>query len=296
MGPDPGRVAVGGRSAASSDWFEQLAATRRLTPKGQKLAHFIAANPRFASFAAASELADKTEVNPATVVRLAQALGFSGWTEFQLHFRHRYLGTLLPAEVLHAHVDHGSVSALRVSLERDLENLQSALVTVDFEIAERVAATIAGARKTIVVSSGSYAAVGEVFAHLATFMGYSIELESHGGPHLVARFASLEPGDCVFAISFYRLNKHVVRATQYATERGISTVALVDSRFSPLVPAADLSLVVPSESGSFFQSMTAPLAVAYALLARMRELGGDGLEQRIQTAQQLYGELDVFYT
>jgi DNA-binding MurR/RpiR family transcriptional regulator len=100
----------------------------------------------------------------------------------------------------------------------------------------------------------------------------------------------------VFAISFYRLNKHVVRATQYAAERGISTVALVDSRFSPLVPAADLSLVVPSESGSFFQSMTAPLAVAYALLGRMRELGGEALEQRIENAQQLYGELDVFYT
>jgi DNA-binding MurR/RpiR family transcriptional regulator len=293
---EPEYAEQAGFSAGSTDWFAALAATSKLTPKGRKLAHFIAVNPRYVAFAAASDVGERTGVNPATVVRLAQALGFSGWTEFQLHFRHRYLGTLLPADVLRTHADHGTASALRASLERDLENLQSALVTVDFGLAEQVAATIAGARKTVVVSSGSYAAVGEVFAHLATFMGYSVELESHGGPHLVARFASLRPGDCVFAISFWRLNKHVVRATQHATQSGISTVALVDSRFSPLAQAAGLSLVVPSESGSFFQSMTAALAVVYGLLARLRELGGEQIEQTIEDAQQLYGELDVLYT
>ena len=296
MGPDGEAAVQASQPSASLDWFTELASSRRLTPKGRKLAHYIAANPRYVAFAAAADVAERIAVNPATVVRLAQALGFSGWTEFQLHFRHRYLGTLLPADVLRAHADDGTVSALKVSLERDLENLQSALGTVDFDVAERIAVTIAEARKTIVVSSGSYAAVGEVFAHLATFMGYSVELESHGGPHLVARFASLQPGDCVFAISFWRLNKHVVGATQNATNRGIATVALVDSRFSPLARAAVLSLVVPSESGSFFQSMTAPLAVVYGLLARLRELGGEQIERTIEDAQQLYGELDVLYT
>src|SRR5438874_1508103 len=120
--PDPGYADEPGTPAGSTDWFAELVAARKLTPKGRKLAHFIAVNPRYVAFAAASEVAERTGVNPATVVRLGQALGFSGWTEFQLHFRHRYLGTLLPADVFRAQADDGSASALRVSLERDLEN------------------------------------------------------------------------------------------------------------------------------------------------------------------------------
>lgn len=280
---------------AGEEWLAELAAERRLTPKGRKLAEFIGANPRLASFASASELAEKNEMNVATVVRFGQALGFSGWTEFQLHFRHRYLGTLLPAAVGRAHQRHAQPSSIRDALERDAENLHAALATLDDETAEEVARMVAEARKTLVVSSGSYAAVGDVFAHLATFMGHEVELESHGGPHLVARFATLRPGDCVLAISFWRLNKQVVKATQQARERGIATIAITDSRFSPLVRAAERSLIVPTESGSVFQSMTAALSLVYGLLARIHELGGERAEQTLVETQRLYGELDVLY-
>ena len=114
------------------------------------------------------------------------------------------------------------------------------------------------------ISSGSYMYIGGILAHLATFMGYRVSLEPHGGPHLVADFAALQPGDCLIAISFWRLNKQVVLATEHARRRGIQTVAITDSAFSPLARAADLALVVPTESGSFFQSLTAPLSVVYA--------------------------------
>jgi DNA-binding MurR/RpiR family transcriptional regulator len=288
---DDGQWAAGGE-----EWLAELAAESRLTPKGRKLAHFAGVNPRLVSFASASEVAEKTGMNVATVVRFAQALGFTGWTEFQLHFRHRYLGTLLPADVVREHAGEDRPSAVRDAMQRDLENLAGALTSLDDEEAERIVQTIAGARQTIVVSSGSYAAVGDVFAHLATFMGYDVELESHGGPHLVSRFAGLRPGDCVLAISFWRLNKHVVKATQYARRNGIATAAITDSRFSPLYRAAEHALVVPTESGSVFQSLTAALSLAYGLLERLQELGGDRVERTIEDAQKLYGELDILYT
>ena len=118
-------LAAGDPADASNSWLVELAEQHGLTPKGREIARYLVANPRFGSFASASELADKLSVNVATVVRFAQGLGFGGWPEFQLHFRHRYLGTLLPADLGHHH-DRSPRSAVAASLERDVQNLTAA--------------------------------------------------------------------------------------------------------------------------------------------------------------------------
>jgi DNA-binding MurR/RpiR family transcriptional regulator len=281
----------------SNSWLSELTGKHDLTPKGTKIAHFLETNPRHASFVSASDLAEKLAVNVATVVRFAQSLGFSGWPEFQLHFRHRYLGTLLPADLgSGSRVSSPARSALAASLERDIQNLTAALASIDGALVDKVAERIATADQSLVISSGSYMYIGGVLAHLATFMGYNVRLEPHGGPHLVADFAALPPGGCLIAISFWRLNKQVVLATQHARRRGIATVAITDSAFSPLAKSADVALVVPTESGSFFQSLTAPLSVVYAIVDRLYAIGGKPVEQTIAETQKLYAELDVLYT
>lgn len=277
-------------------WLADLLEHGRLTPKGTTVGRYIEGNPRFASFASASELAEHTGVNVATVVRFAQNLGFAGWREFQLHLRHRYLGTLLPSAVLRDQGRGEGGSTIEGALRRDHANLEAALAGVDFDQAEKVAALIAQAPRTLVVASGSYAAVGHVLAHLAQFMGYNVTLETRGGAHVVAALASYREGDVVVAISFWRLVKHVMLTAEYCRREGITTVALTDSLFSPLAQAADHALIVPTESVSFFQSMTAALSLVYGLLSELHRLGGSEVADTIEHTERLYAELDVLFT
>lgn len=279
-----------------NEWLTDLLEHGRVTPKGSTVGRYITGNPRYTSFASASEIAGRTGVNVATVVRFAQNLGFEGWREFQLHLRHRYLGMLLPSAVLRAQGTGEGRSAIEGALRRDGENLEAALRTVNFEQAEKVAALIAQAPRTLVVSSGSYAAVGHAFAHLAQFMGYNVTLETRGGAHVVAALASYRPGDVVVAISFWRIVKHVLLTTEYCRSEGITTVALTDSLFSPLAKAADHTLIVPTESVSFFQSMTAAMSLVYGLLSELHRLGGEQVAETIERTERVYAELDVLVT
>lgn len=274
-------------------WLSELLDNARLTPKGRTVATFVSSNPRTASFVSASELAQRTGVNVATVVRFAQRLGFSGWREFQLHFRHRYLGSLMQTEVISTLPEHADHSPIQAALHRDIDNLHDTLTTLDMAEAETVAKTIAAARRTLVVSSGTYSVVGLVLAHLASFMGYDVEFESRGGAHLVVALSRLEPGDCVVAISFWRVVKQVMLAAKHCRERGLTTVAITDSSFSPLAKNADHVLVVPTESSLFFQSMTAPMSLAYGLLANLYALGGKRTEETIRDEERLWKDLDV---
>jgi DNA-binding MurR/RpiR family transcriptional regulator len=252
--------------------------------------------PRFASFASAGDLASEAGVNSATVVRFAQALGFRGWPEFQMHFRHRYLGSLLPSDVLRDHQPREEESPIRAAFQQDEENLRASVASLDFDSAEKVAKLIVAAPRTVVVSSGSYAAVGLVFSHLARFMGYDVTLEMRGGANLVAELGRLREGDCLFAISFWRLNREVVLAAKSARGRGISTVSITDSVFSPLALASDHALIVPTEGVSFFQSSTAAISLVHGLLGMLCSLGGERVSKAILDTQELYGELDVLYS
>jgi DNA-binding MurR/RpiR family transcriptional regulator len=87
-----------------------------------------------------------------------------------------------------------------------------------------------------------------------------------------------------------------VLTTRSARSHGVATVAVTDSLFSPLARAAEHALVVPTESASFFQSMTAATSLVYGLLARLYALGGERVRQTILDTQELYGELDVLYS
>jgi DNA-binding MurR/RpiR family transcriptional regulator len=282
-------------SGDGNDWLLELLTTGRLTPKGTVVGHYIAANPRFASFASASELAERTAVNVATVVRFAQNLGFGGWPEFQLHLRHNYLGSLMPSGVMRNHLEDGGGSPTARALRRDLQNLEATVESTDVAKVAEVAQVIANARRTLIVSSGSHAAPGLMLAHLGHFMGYDIQLETRGGVHVVAALSTFQPGDCLVTMSFWRVIKHVILTAQYCRAQGITTVALTDSLFSPLAQASDHALTVPTESTSFFQSLTAGTSLVHALLAELHELGGERVDANIERLEQAYVDLDVLY-
>jgi DNA-binding MurR/RpiR family transcriptional regulator len=300
MSTDPKRKKSPGPGGLTMEvgnvWLADLMEKGRVTPKGMTIARFVAANPRSASFTSASDVAQQVDVNVATVVRFAQSLGFSGWPEFQLHLRHHYLGSLLPSSLMRDHQPVVAESPLEGALLRDAQNLQDALTSVDFEAGRKVAQLIADAPRTLVISSGSYAAVGQIFAHLARFMGYDVTLETRGGAHLVAALSTFEPGDCLLTINFWRVVKELLLTTRYCRAHGMTTIAITDSLFSPQAEAAEHTLVVPTESVSFFQSMTAAVSLVHGLLAELQRLGGDEVDQTIERLEAAYADLDVLFT
>lgn len=278
-----------------ANWFGELVGSRKFTPKGRQVIDFIAANPELASFSPASRLAQEVQVNVATVVRAAQALGFSGWPEFQLNLRHRYLGTLRLAEVTRRQETKGPRSPAEEAFHRDIANLHGALGSVDANQVRAVAETIAEAPRTLIISSGSYGAVAHVLSHHASFMGFNITSELRGGPHVVSAVSPLRPGDCLVAISFWRLVREIVVATRHCRDQNVRTVAITDSAFSPLAGVADYPLVVPSESISFFQSATAAMSLTYGLLAELKEIGGQRVDRLIATNSDFLQEMDVLF-
>ncbi len=281
---------------SSGEWLSRVVARATLTPAGLKLARYISASPQMVSFASAAEIADRTDLSAATVVRFAQRLGFAGWSDFQISYRHRYyFGIRSPTKLLHDRTGVGSTSRYRAAIAQDIENLRTTLTTVADADVQEFARFVSKANKTLVLASGSYVSVGQVLVHLGTFMGYQMALESRGGASTVAELSQLTTSDCVVVVSFWRLVKREILAAQYCHKQKIPVLAIVDSRFSPLFDLANVSLVIPTEGVAFFQSVTASISVVYGVLSTLYDMGGAHVSDNLGRAEKLFSDLDILY-
>jgi DNA-binding MurR/RpiR family transcriptional regulator len=281
--------------SAFLDGSEQLLGSGdydQLSPKQQLLARVIAENPSFAAFATASRLAKRAGTSTATVIRFAQALGFAGYEEFQQNIRHDYLRTLRPLEVLQTRNQNGR-NTFEAQLYQDIENLRLTLHSLHTDLLSGIAQRIHSARQTVIISSGSYSSMALVLGHHLRFMGYQALVEDRGGPHLTAAIAPLANDDLVIGISFWKGSREIVQAVEWASSRDIPTAAFTDTVYSPLAKAADICAVLPTEGVSFFQSMVAPMSIAYGIVAHLAHQADADRKQVMTEAEQSYELLDI---
>lgn len=266
-----------------------------LTRKQQALVAFIEHNPKFASFATTAELAGRVGVHPATVVRLAQLLGYPGFPEFQEAIQHRYLASLDAVSLMHDRAPdrHGDVSL--ASIDQDMRNLSTTRSLLDPEALRRVAAAILEARSILNVGFGSHAGLALIFSHLLRFMGLPAEAEYRGGVTLATRLTTLGPGDVVIGTSAWWVVRESRETLAVAKEQGATTVAIVDNRMSAMAQLADHVLLSKTESVSYFQSMLGPLAVLNALAAEIASLGEDQVRDRMDACSRMFDRLGVVW-
>jgi DNA-binding MurR/RpiR family transcriptional regulator len=79
----------------------------------------------------------------------------------------------------------------------------------------------------------------------------------------------MAPGDALVAMTFSPYRVEIVEATRMAADRGVTVVAVTDSRSSPIARLADHAFVVPTETPQYFSSVIGAVALLEALLAFM---------------------------
>jgi DNA-binding MurR/RpiR family transcriptional regulator len=272
---------------------EGLAVDRfsQLSPKHQLVLRYVAENPSLAAFTTASELGERVGVSTATVVRLAQTLGFTGYPEFQQNVRHGYLRTLHPLEVLQRQPQDRR-NHIEVQLYQDIENLRRMLELLHTDQVSDVGRQIDAASQIVIISAGTHSAVALVLGAHLRFMGYRALVEDRGGPHLTAAIAPLDSRDLVIALTFWKGVREIVKAVQWASKRGIATVGITDTIYSPLAKAADVSLIVPTEGSSFFQSMVAPLSLVNGIIAHLAHGANEARKAVMKEAERSYDLLN----
>lgn len=266
-----------------------------LSPKQRVIATALLDTPSLAAASTARDIAKQVGVDPGTVVRFAQALGFHGYSDLRQQLRHRFLGSLTPQQLTADQDPHiSSDDALKSMFDLDLSNLRTARANLDPAVISDLADVLCSGRRVLIISAGSYAAPGIVLSHLCQSMGFPVEIELRQGTALAAHLTALSDRDTVLGISFWHGYRETVSAVEWARAHGLATFVITDTMFSPVARPAERVLVVPTEGMFFFQSMTAAMSVVNTLAVLCWLRGGRPAKEAMQRMRDLFERFDSF--
>jgi DNA-binding MurR/RpiR family transcriptional regulator len=264
-----------------------------LPPAERRVAEIVLADPSTAAFATVAEVGRRARTSGATVVRLADRLGYEGWVGLQSDVRARIDQQLRPATERIR--EHGVDDVLAATATREAENVHRTIEAVDRPAFDRAVALLADRKRTVRVLAGAaQAGIGALLADDLGLLRPAI-VRVDGSPVTVtSQLAHTEPGDVLVAIDLRRYERWVLDAAAATITAGGIVIALTDSRLSPLALRSEVAFVVTAEGAGPFDSHVGTLALANALATgvatKLRRSATARLD-RVEAAWQAAGTL-----
>jgi DNA-binding MurR/RpiR family transcriptional regulator len=248
-----------------------LARSQTLPRRLAQVASFALDNPDEIAFGTAASIAARAEVQPSTLVRLSQALGYQGFSDLQQVFRSRLRERVLNyderLQQLRAHAIGGSRAGLILhgfldSAERSLEEARHSLEPARIEqavdlLVDSETIYLVGLRRSFPIAAYMAYAMGKLGIRNVLVDGIA-GLGSEQLGFVTAR-------DAVISISFTPYASETVALTQAARAKAARIVTITDSAFSPIAPVADLWFEVVEANFEGFRSLAVTMALAMSL-------------------------------
>ena len=242
------------------------------------------------------EQARRAGVPAATMTRLAKRLGLEGYDEV----RALYAGAVRAGTLGFAGKASEQVEVQKLRGERALA--ADMALTLSRQIAglaepaalERLVDAVSRlhhARRVYCLGLRSCHAAAWHFHYMLSLLGdKTVMLDDAGGTGLDA-IRGADGSDVVLAASVEPYARATIESARYAASRGVPVVALTDSEVSPLAQIAAATILVATESPSFFHTMTPLLAVAEILAALVAGRGG---QKALDALERTEAQLSAF--
>jgi DNA-binding MurR/RpiR family transcriptional regulator len=221
-------------------------------------------------------------VQPSTLVRFAQTLGFSGFSDLQEIFRARLrdrwpdYGERLKRLEERAQ-SGGSLALLDGFAEAAVASLARLREDASAADLDQAAQILAGARRIGLLGQRRVFPVTSYLAYACAKLGIEALLLDNRGGLLAEEARFLGREDALLAVSFTPYTPETLEVAAEVAGRGVPVVAITDSAFSPLTRSAEAWIeVVESDYGAFrYLSATMTVAIALAVsTAELRRAGG----------------------
>jgi len=239
-----------------------------LSPSLRRLAEFLLDSYIEASFLTATELAHALDLDPATVVRFSQRIGYPGYPELQREIRER-----VQRQLLHTpQPEDGSLAAAAdAALQGAVQHLDMVRRGFPVEQAERLLKLLEQSERIWVVADGAARPSAESLTLGLEQAGCAVHLVGSHPWDLSRALAIAEPKHLFLCVACDDESPFAARALAAAREAGIPTAAILAA--PSLAAGREAEIVLAMHASP--EPALAQLALLAASLTLVRMLARD---------------------
>ncbi|MFY1027068.1 Fe-S cluster assembly protein HesB [Actinobacillus seminis] len=256
-----------------------------LSKRLKQVAQYVLDNHNSVVFDTVATISERAGVPPSTLIRFANAFGFSGFNEMKQIFRQNLMEeTASYTERLHLFrqlepsqdQQESAVDILNIFAQSNHQALQQLANQTSEEQLQTAVEILNQANNIFIVGlkrSFSIACYLDYALHHLDCRSFVI---NGLGGMFDEQLSQVKPGDAVVAISFSPYAKETLEIMNTTSQRGIRQIAITDSQISPLIAFSDVSFVIKEAQVRGFRSQCATMTLVQTLaiaLAMAKEQG-----------------------
>lgn len=238
------------------------------------IAEFALEHPTDMALGTVAEVAERAKVQPSAIVRFANAIGYSGFTEMQQVFRNRLVDSVVPSykeRITRMRRDgrFNGANSPRSVLGRfasegivSLESLQDRVREGDLAHAIQI---LNAAKNIYVLGLGGSFPVAAHLTYVLRKLGRRVIMLDGLGSAILDQVSQATSSDALVAISFRTYNPDTVRVFPEIVALGVPAITITDSLLSPIVRQSTVVFEIPDMPEAALRTMVAPMCLAQAL-------------------------------
>ena len=261
-----------------------------LSKRLKQVARYILDNSNSVAFDTVASIAQQADVPPSTLIRFANAFGFSGFNEMKQMFKQHLMEETAnyterarlfrqtttddatppetPTEILNMFTMVNTQALQQLAMQTSGDDLQRAVAL----LAEAENIYVIGLRRSFSVAS--------YLTYALRHLDRKAFLIDGLGGMFTEQLSLVGPKDVVVAVSFSPYAREVVELVELGAQRKARQIAITDSQVSPLAAFSDVCFVVREAQVDGFRSQVASLCLAQTLAVSLALNGSKDAETK----------------
>ncbi|MEH6631390.1 MAG: MurR/RpiR family transcriptional regulator [Halopseudomonas aestusnigri] len=243
-------------------------------------------------------LAERLDINPSTLTRLARNLGYSGFTDFRNTLLSESL-TPVPAfytrQAQQALQASGSdlsdrVNQLAAENKKNIEYFASTFDQAEFDQTLKL---LADAPRVRIYAIRQFLSMAMFLSYGLGMIRSDVNLLDAPGLGTAEGLAGMSESDVLVVFSCSPYSKQVIEVCKAAHSSGMNTVVITDRASSPLVEFATRTILVPHLTSFLSNSVTTFAFCVESLINGVATRLGDAAETALQRRDEMINSMNI---
>jgi DNA-binding MurR/RpiR family transcriptional regulator len=229
-------------------------------PKNQKkIAEFYLDNFDRIPFLTINDISEATHSSVASIVRFAQRIGFTGFSEFRDEIAEDLQNHLKMKDAFPLFAEKKNIEddVLTAVANQDIKNINETLSLTDKKNFNKAVKLIAEAERVFTAGLGISNLLAQIVSYQLVQIGKFAGAFDHNHSNFLEQTFLLNKSDVIVAISFPPYSKETIETVKLAKKRNIKVVSITDKQTSPLAQYSEAALVVSSKNLLYTNSFAA---------------------------------------
>jgi DNA-binding MurR/RpiR family transcriptional regulator len=264
--------------------------------KGQKIiAEYMINQYDKAAFMTAASLGKKLNISESTVVRFANALGYSGYKELQRELQELIRNKLTTVQRLNLSENYSkNEHSIAKVMEKDVENLRKTLSEVDFDKFYNAVEMTLKAKNVYIMGLRSSSFLSGYMAFYMNFIFDNVKLVQPGANDIFEQLAKATKEDIIICLTYPRYSKRTLEALEYSKSKGCRVVSFTDSLISPASDKSDITIIARSDMLSFVDSLVAPMSLINAFIIALGSEKREDITPYFEELEQVWKKYSIY--